>query len=359
MPQRAKAQRKVKSCRLRAFVADSMAAPIFEVHNLLQQYQGQVVLDIAHLTFFQGNIYCVYGPNGAGKTTLFELLILLRKPSKGQIFFKGQKIYPEEQGSTDLRSQVTLVHQDPLLFDSTVEKNVDYGLRIRRIGKDIREQRVKECLQLVGLDGFQHRKARQLSGGETQRVAIARALSIRPAVLFLDEFSANIDEKHRTILESIIQKIREQFGTTVIFTTHYLEQAYRVADEIIHLFNGRVVKSPLQNLFHGTITKEDGLYRFSTDCTSFCVIADHVGPATTAISPESIAISLHPIESSMRNHIQGAITHIIDAGDHIDLKVRAGELFDITITKESYYEMRLYPGMHVYLNFKATAVEVF
>ncbi|PIE32864.1 hypothetical protein CSA56_13790 [candidate division KSB3 bacterium] len=333
--------------------------PIFEVYNLLQQYQEQVVLDITHLAFFQASIYCLYGPNGAGKTTLFELLTLLRKPTKGQIVFNGQTIYPEETDNTTLRSQVTLVHQDPLLFDTTVERNVDYGLRIRRIQKDIRQERVRECLQLVGLDGFQHRKARQLSGGETQRVAIARALSIRPAVLFLDEFSANVDETHRTILESIIHNIREQFGTTVIFTTHYLEQAYRVADDVIHLLNGRVVTSPLKNLFHGTITRENGRYRFSTAQTSFHVIADREGHATVAIPPRSIAISLHPVESSMRNHLQGTISHIIDAGDHVDLKVLAGEFFEITITKDSYHDMRLYPGMQVYLNFKVTTVKVF
>lgn len=333
--------------------------PVFEAQHLIQQYGEQTVLDITQLSLLPQKIYCFYGPNGAGKTTLFELLMLLRKPTAGRMFFQGRKIYPKGDGLTNLRNQVTLVHQDPLLFDTSVERNVDYGLRVRKSDKELRKSRVKECLELVGLDGFHKRKARQLSGGETQRVAIARALSIHPSVLFLDEFSANVDEKHRLLLEGIIHRIREQLGTTVIFTTHYLEQAYRVADEVIHLFRGKVVQSPLKNIFHGSIARKNDLCSFSTGGVNFDVISEHEGEATVAIPSHAISISTHPLDSSMRNHLFGQISHIIDAGDHIDLKVLAGEHFEVSITKDSYHEMGLHPGMPVCLNFKVTAVEVF
>ncbi|GAK60579.1 tungsten transporter, ATP binding protein [Candidatus Vecturithrix granuli] len=337
----------------------TLSNSIFEIHQLTQRFDETLVLDIEHLTLQQGKIYCLYGPNGAGKTTLFEALTLLRKPITGTIVFNGREIFPAEDGLAELRASVTLVHQDPLLFDTTVEKNVDYGLRIRKMDREMRRKRVKECLQLVGLDGFQKRKARQLSGGETQRVAIARALSIRPAVIFLDEFSANVDQKHRAILENIIYNIRAQYGTTVVFTTHYQDQAYRIADEVIHLFQGRPVKSPLNNIFHGTITRKNDLYCFATPLVQFEVIAPHEGHATVAIAAQNITLSKHPFESSMRNNMQGHITHIIDAGDHVDLKVQAGESFEVKITKDSYHEMELHPGIPVYLHFKATAVEVF
>lgn len=340
-------------------MTDHLPRAIFEVRNLIKKFDTNVILHISHLTIQQEKIYCLYGPNGSGKTTLFELLTLLNTPSEGTIWFCGKEIYPQENGLSDLRSQVTFVQQDPLLFDTTVERNVDYGLRIRKVDKTTRKTRVKECLQLVGLEGFQKRKARQLSGGETQRVAIARALSIHPSVLFLDEFSANVDEKHRAVLENIIHKIREQFGTTIIFTTHYLEQAYRVADEVIHLFRGQLVSAPLKNILHGVIERQQEHYRFFTEGVSFDVLSSDEGHATVAIPPKNIVISTHPIESSMRNHLQGSISHIIDAGDHIYLKVMAGEHFEVTITKESYHAMDLHPGMQIYLNFKATAVEVF
>lgn len=333
--------------------------PAFEVQQLIQRYDGQTVLDIPQLALAPKKIYCVYGPNGAGKTTLFELLLLLRKPTAGRIFFQGREMYPHHKNAAALREQVTLVHQDPLLFDTSVERNVDYGLRIRKYDKALRKTRVRECLQLVGLDGFQKRKARQLSGGETQRVAIARALSFHPAVLFLDEFSANVDEKHRAHLESIIHRIREQLGTTVIFTTHYLEQAYRVADEVIHLLHGKVTHSPPKNIFHGTIHRKNDLHLFSTERVRFDVISEHEGEATVAIPAKAIAVSVRPFESSMRNRLAGRITHIIDAGGHIELNVLAGEEFKVTLTKDSYYDMQLHPGMQIYLNFKATAVKVF
>ncbi|MBD3327483.1 ATP-binding cassette domain-containing protein [candidate division KSB3 bacterium] len=333
--------------------------PIFQVHDLRQSYNGHLVLDIPELVLAPGKIYCFYGPNGAGKTTLFEMLTLLRTPDQGRIVFQNREAYPSDDGVAALRSQVTLVHQDPLLFDTSVERNIDYGLRLRKMNRHVRKQRVTECLQLVGLDGFQKRKARQLSGGETQRIAIARALSIHPSVLFLDEFSANIDEKHRTVLETIIRKIRETLGTTVIFTTHYLDQAYRVADEILHVFRGKLVTSPLQNLLHGTITRQGTLHRFRTDHLSLEVVTSHEGQATIAIPPNSIVISIHPLDSSMRNRLYGPIIQIIDAGECVSLKVDVGELLEVRITKKSYHEMGLHPGMSVYLSCKASAVEVF
>lgn len=335
--------------------------PIFELFDLVQMFDGQVILDIEELTFTAGQIYCLYGPNGAGKTTLFEILTMLRPPTQGRLVFKGQEVFPRDDGQQALRFQVTLVHQDPLLFDTTVERNVDYGLRVRHVKKKARHARVRECLQLVGLDGFQKRKARTLSGGETQRVAIARALAINPAALLLDEFSANVDEASRHVLEAIIHTIRDELGTTIIFTTHYMDQAYRVADEVIHLFKGKPVQSPVKNVFHGRIEAlNNGSSQFVNQRISLTVLPSPTGPASIALPSEHISISLHPLTgTSMRNNLPGRITHIIDAGHHIDLNVAAGESFSVTITREAFRELQLQPGLPVYLNFKASAVRVY
>ncbi len=333
--------------------------PVFEVFGLTQVFDGRAVLDIRHLAFEAGKMYCFYGPNGSGKTTLFEILTLLRPPTSGRILFQGHEIYPASDGVTRLRSGVTLVHQDPLLFDTTVERNVDYGLRLRKIPPEQRKRRVTECLRLVGLDGFQKRKGRHLSGGETQRVAIARAFAIQPTVVFLDEFSANVDQANRNVLESIIRTINAQFGTTIVFTTHYLEQAYRMADEVIHLFRGKPVHAPVKNIFHGRVEPGDEVARFANDRISFDVVSAYTGSATVTIPAEVITLSAHPLESSMRNCLQGHITHIIDADTRVDLKILAGESFEVTITKRSFHDMGLHPGMPVCLDFKASAVEVF
>ncbi len=338
----------------------SQTPPIFEIEHLRHAYDARAtpLLDIPNLQIFPGSISCVYGPNGSGKTTLFEILMLLRRPQQGRILFQQREVFPGREGLNALRANATLVYQDPLLFDTSVERNVDYGLRVRGLKRALRRQRVKEALQLVELDGFQSRKARQLSGGERQRVALARALALHPSIMLLDEFSANVDEKHRAQLETIIRQIRERFGTTILLTTHYLDQAYRVADEVLHLVNGRLTASALTNVFRGVISQENGHAHFSDGRIDFDVVSPHDGAATVAIPANSLVVSPHPLESSMRNALRGKITHLIDAGDSVHLKVLAGETLDAALTKESYHQLRLHPGMEVYLCFKATAVEI-
>jgi len=331
---------------------------IYEAAGLSKEFDGREVLSVSKLAFEQGRVYCLYGSNGSGKTTLFEILALVQKPTAGKIFFKGREVYPVGDGFAELRSRVTLIHQNPLLFDTTVDKNVDYGLRVRKVSGPQRKQRVRQCLQFVGLDGFQKRKARELSGGEAQRVAIARALAVSPEVLFLDEFSANIDSRYRETIEKIIKKINRDLGTTIIFTTHYLDQAYRLADSVIHLYKGKIVRSQVRNLFHGEIVKEAEGAFFRNDKMKISVKSARAGSANITIPLNAVIISKQPVESSMRNCLRGHINHIIDDGDTVILRVRAGELFEAIITKESFHEMGLGPGTQVFLNFKATSVEV-
>ena len=340
-------------------MSETQSSPIYEVSDISKEFNGKKVLYIPHLAFKKGKIYCLYGPNGSGKTTLFELLTLLQRPTKGKIFFKGREVYPSGDGFSELRAGITLVQQNPLLFDTTVEKNVDYGLRIRKISREKRKKRVHECLRIVALEGFQKRKSRELSGGEAQRVAIARALSINPEVLFLDEFSANIDYENRIIAEKIIKTINKQFGTTIVFTTHYMDQAYRPSDNVVHLFKGKVVTSQIRNIFRGIIKKRPEGSIFENDKISLFVSSPIQGEARIAVPLNSITVSMKPLISSMRNCVSGPITHITDDGKSVLLRVLSGEFFEAVITKESFRNMGLEPGTEVYLNFKASSIEVF
>ncbi len=317
------------------------------------------MLSISSLTFNSSEIYCLYGSNGSGKSTLFEILTLLKKPTRGEIFFKGLEVFPDCKGVSFLRMHVTLVHQNPLLFDTTVEKNVEYGLKIRKVPRKERKLRVNECLKTVGLEGFQRRNARELSGGEAQRVAIARALAIDPEVIFLDEFSANIDYKNRLIIENIIKSINKEFGKTIVFTTHYRDQAYRLSDNVIHLFNGVPVTSLTKNIFRGMIKKTAQGNVFENSKISLVVTAAEPGEATIAVPLNVITVSRGLLESSIRNCLKGRILHITDNGKSVDLKVLSGEFFEAVITKESFQNMKLEPGAEVYLNIKASSIEVF
>jgi tungstate transport system ATP-binding protein len=329
------------------------------ISSIVHQYNGKTVLDIDHLSFTRGSIYAVLGQNGSGKTTLLSILGLLLKPTAGKVFFEGQDIYLQSTSITAIRSKISTVIQNPLLFDTTVENNIAYGLKIRGIPKEDRKRTVQHCLQLVGLEGFEKRKAKELSGGEAQRIAIARALAIKPQVLFLDEFTANVDEKTIALLEDVIKRVNRDYTSTVFLVTHDTHQAYRLADEVINLFEGRVVRPSLENLFRGTIEKVNDRSVFDTGRMRMEVVAEKKGSAYAVIDPRDIIVSASPLRSSARNSFYGIIRAIFDNGSSVRLGITAGEELTVKMTKDSLSEMKLTVGSRVYLTFKSTAVEVF
>lgn len=336
-----------------------MREPLFRIENLIRHNGNGFVLEIPYLVFEAGKIYSLVGPNGAGKTTLLELLNFLEKPDQGRIFFEGQEI---SNGSPCLssRRQMTLIMQDPLLFHTTVFKNVAYGLKVRSVNKKTVQEKVSEALKIVGLSGFENRNAYHLSGGEAQRVAIARALALKPKILFLDELTANIDRTNTEIIERLIKEINRKNYTTIIFTTHDLSQAYRLADESISLLNGKIVDTPTENLFPGEIEEANGLKWICIyEGVKITIATEKTGKVHIAIDPEDILLSRHPLQSSARNFFFGRIIKIVAEGVLVRLTVDVGVEFTIVITKKSFEEMGLNLGSQVYLTFKTSAVHVF
>jgi tungstate transport system ATP-binding protein len=141
-----------------------------------------------------------------------------------------------------LRKKVTYVEQSPYLFQGTVSDNLAYGLRLRRIPRKEQARRMRLTLSIVGLEGFEHRKAKELSSGETQRVALARALVFKPDLLLLDEPTANIDVNSRPAFEALLAKLT-RYGITVVFSTHDQFQAQRVGAELLSIRDG-VLQDP-------------------------------------------------------------------------------------------------------------------
>lgn len=215
-----------------------MDQPILYAENLKKYYNDRLVLDIPYLDFETGRIYALVGPNGSGKTTLLKILNLLEQPTEGKLYFDGHKI---NKDIINIRRQMAFVLQDTVLFRTTVYKNVAYGLKVRSVDKKIISSMVFNALNMVGLAGFENRKARQLSAGEAKRVALARALVLKPRVLLLDEPTANIDKQNVQVFETLLKKINAERRTTTIFTTHDLSQAYRLADKVIFLLNGKII----------------------------------------------------------------------------------------------------------------------
>ncbi len=283
---------------------------VLMTNNLNKQYAGAFGLEVPHLEFMAGQIYAVIGPNGAGKSTLLNLLSLLDAPSAGEIFFKGQAVTPSH--ALDIRRQMSMVMEDPLLFHTSVYKNIISGLKCRLTTDPTKwPEMAAEVLEMVGLSGFEKRQAHTLSRGETQRVAIARALVLQPEILFLDEPFTNIDKKNVALLEKLIQTINHKYRSTIIFTTHDLWQAYRLADNVISIVAGKLINGSLENLFAGVVEEVNGLQfvRLSADVL-ISVVTKERGSVHVCIPPQDIILSHEHIESSARNSFKGIVKKI-------------------------------------------------
>lgn len=332
--------------------------PLIEVQGLVHYYNSTRVLDVPRLSFCRGKIYALLGPNGSGKTTLLNILGLLLRPTAGRVLYENKDVLDNPAFMRNVRSRMTTVIQNPILFDMSVGNNVAYGLKLRGMPKLEQKNIVRECLAMVKLDGFQERSARELSGGETQRVAFARALAVKPEMMFLDEYTANVDEKSIQVLDEVITRVRQQNGTTVFLVTHDTRQAHRLADEVINLFAGKVVQSSMENLFRGTVSRVNGLSVFDTGRIKMEIVSDRQGDGHAAVNPHDIIVSLQPLSTSARNCFQGMIAEVIHEGATVRLSVAAGEVFKVLMTRASFQEMKLDVGARIYITFKSTAVEV-
>jgi len=210
---------------------------IYRLENLSKEYAGRIVLDIERLDVRRGEVLVLVGPSGAGKSTLLRLLNFLETPTSGRLVYAGQVINGD--APLDVRRQVTMVFQHPILLKTSVRANVAYGLQLRG---EHANGRVRDILARVGLESLARVPAHKLSGGEIQRVALARALVIDPVVLLLDEPTANLDPYNVGLIEDIVRQYNRERGTTVIVVTHNVFQARRLANRVGLLLAGRLIE---------------------------------------------------------------------------------------------------------------------
>ncbi|MFQ5961127.1 MAG: energy-coupling factor ABC transporter ATP-binding protein [Candidatus Methylomirabilales bacterium] len=216
----------------------------FALQNVEVTYGDRKVLTIERLTITPGMITAIMGPNGAGKTTLLKVFAGLLPLAQGSLSYQGETV--TAHSVPRLRQNVSLVHQAPLLFDTTVVENVAFGLKARGVPKHEIQQKMTWALSVVGCSDLANRRARELSGGEVKRVAIARALALEPAVLLLDEPLADVDQTTAQALEQIFRG-SEARGQTLIFSTHDPRLARRLAQDVVILRQGRLSASSHEN----------------------------------------------------------------------------------------------------------------
>ncbi len=337
-----------------------------EVQEVSHKYGQLEALKNINLVFDKGEVAALIGPNGSGKSTLLRIIAGLERPTKGTVAVDGRSRDPGE-----LRNIATLVFQKSVAFNTSVHQNLAYGLKIRRLGKSQIDDKIHDVLRMVGLEGFDKRRARRLSGGEQQRVSLARALVIEPEILLLDEPSANLDPRSATVVENVITRASRESGTTIVMASHNMAQAKRLASKVATLEEGTLIDvstsrdlletfGRFQNIFSGNATcDENGITSIEIGSGVKLQTADFVkGPATVSIRPEEIIISRKPVESSARNVLRGRITEASDRGRNIQLKIDVGREFTALITRRSFDEMQMNIGSDVYLAIKTQAVHV-
>jgi putative spermidine/putrescine transport system ATP-binding protein len=213
--------------------------------GVIKKYGSQTVLHDVSLEIQSGEFLTLLGPSGCGKTTLLNLIAGFTEADAGEIYIEGSPVTTLPPHLRD----IGIVFQSYALFPHmTVERNIAYGLRMRRVASREIDQRVKEVMALVHLEELGDRKPKQLSGGQQQRVALARALVIRPKVLLLDEPFSALDKSLRGSMQVEVREIQRRLGVTTVFVTHDQGEALAMSDRIAVMSKGviRQIATPAE-----------------------------------------------------------------------------------------------------------------
>jgi ABC-2 type transport system ATP-binding protein len=212
---------------------------IIQVENLTKKFKDFTAVNDISFKVKTGEIFAFLGPNGAGKTTTIKMLTTLLNPTSGNIQINGFNPVAKQD---DVRRSFGIVFQDPSLDDElTAYENMEYHSVLYKIPKDIAKKRIEEMLKFVELWDRKNELVKNFSGGMKRRLEIARGLLHHPKIFFLDEPTLGLDPQTRNHIWEYIQKLNKEEGTTIFFTTHYMEEAAKVSNTIAIIDGGKII----------------------------------------------------------------------------------------------------------------------
>lgn len=316
----------------RGSIMENEKNKLIQFKKVVKDFDGQIVLKGIDLDIYENEFVTLLGPSGCGKTTLLRILGGFLEPTEGQVIFDGQDILKLPPYKRELN---TVFQKYALFPHMNVYDNIAFGLKIKKMSKDIIEQKVMKMLKLINLEGYEKKNVTLLSGGQQQRVAIARALVNEPSVLLLDEPLGALDLKLRKEMQYELKRIQQEVGITFIFVTHDQEEALTMSDKIVVMKEGEIqqVGTP-QDIYNEPVNRyvanfigesnivpgrmlEDKNVRFD-DITFDCV---DVGfkenePVDVVIRPEDIDIV--PVD---QGKMTGTVESVLFKGVHYEVMV--------------------------------------
>ena len=315
---------------------------LISFRNIVKSFDGQMILKGVNLDINEKEFVTLLGPSGCGKTTLLRILGGFLDADEGSVIFDGEEISKKPSYERELNT----VFQKYALFPHlSVYENIAFGLKIKKMSKDIIDQKVMKMLKLIGLEGYENKNTTLLSGGQQQRVAIARALVNEPKVLLLDEPLAALDLKLRKEMQYELKRIQQEVGITFIFVTHDQEEALTMSDKIVVMNNGEIqqVGTPEEiyneptnrfvanfigesNIIPGVML-EDYKVRFDDitfDCVDFGFKKGE--PVEVVIRPEDIDIV--PVEAGK---MTGEVLSVLFKGVHYEIIVETVPGTSVTV----------------------------
>ena len=214
-----------------------MSSPFVVLDNVAKRWNGQLGVEHVSLEIEEGSFVALLGPSGCGKSTTLRLLAGLESADEGRIFIDGRDVTASAASDRNL----SMVFQSYALFPHlSVAENVIFGLKVRRVPRRERQEKLVRALAITGLEGYENRKPGELSGGQRQRVALARAIVAGQRLCLMDEPLSNLDAKLRNSVRKDIKKLQQELGITVIYVTHDQTEAMSMADKIVLMKDGHI-----------------------------------------------------------------------------------------------------------------------